>query len=322
MLAAVVRDMHARPQLSRQSIGDAIAGHTELQGSDLAAAIERVKFTLATLTLDDQSRLWSVMVQTPYALSLVYVASVVLLDSVELAAPVLPVLRRGPDDEGVDTTIGPFPRLDDAWVGFQMSADRRPRLPSLHAAQLGSRVHINGSNLVGDSVTLRFQHPLLPAQDVVVAAGDRDAGQLRLTLPDDATAQTAWAAGLYAVTAIVQRAAGAAQSQIWPLLVAPRIIAIAPNPAASAGGIVRLNITCRPQVLPQQAVTLLIGGREVPAEAHAAPTGTLQFVLNPAPIGADQLLWLRVAGAESMPVRIDPVSGTLVFDDAQRVSIT
>ena len=323
MLAAVARDMHARPQLSAQNVADAIAGHaTELGGSDLAAAVERVRFTPVTLTLDDQSRLWSVMVQTPYALSMVYAASVVLLDAIELATPVLPVLRRGKDDHGVDTTIGPFPRLDDAWVGFPASVDRQPRLPSLRAAPLGSRVLINGSNLGGDAVTLRFQHPLLPAHDVAVAANDRDAGQLRLTLPDDAAAQIVWVAGLYSVVAVVRRGPSRSESQVWPLLIAPRISAIAPNPAPSLGGAVTLNITCRPQVRPHQTVTLLIGSREVPAEAHAAPTDTLHFVLDPAPIGAGQLVWLRVGGAESLPVRIDPISGTLVFDDTQRVSIT
>ena len=323
MLAAVARDMHARPELTAQLVADAISGHaTELGESDLGSAVERVRFTPVTLTLDDQSKLWSVMVQTPYALSMVYTASVVLLDAVELATPVLPVLRRGKDDQGVDTSVGPFPSLDDAWVGFPASVDRQPRLPSLRAAQLGSRLLINGSNLGGDAVTLRFQHPLLPAQDMAIAAVDRDTGQLRLTLPDNAAAQTASAAGLYGVIAIVQRGASLLQSRIWPLLVAPRISAIAPNPAASVSGAVMLNITCRPQVLPDQRATLLIAGREVPAQAHAAPTDTLHFELDPAPVGAGQLVWLRVGGAESLPVKFDPIASTLVFDDAQRVSIT
>jgi hypothetical protein len=183
-------------------------------------------------------------------------------------------------------------------------------------------VLINGSNLGGDAVTLRLQHPLLPTQDMVITAVDRDDGQLRVTLPDNAAAQTAWAAGLYSVMVIIQNGTTSSQSRVWPLLVAPLISAIAPNPAASVGGAVTLNITCRPQVLPDQRATLLIADREVPAQEHAASTDTLQFVLDPAPVGAGQLVWLRVDGAESLPVKFDPVSDTLVFDDAQRVSIT
>jgi hypothetical protein len=323
MLAAVVRDMHARPLLTAQNIADAIAGHSsELDGSDLAAAVDRVRFTPETLTLDEQSKLWSVMVQTPYALSVVYVARAVLLDSVESATPGPPVLRRGSRDEGVNTTVGPFPRLEDTWIGFPDSVHRQPRLPSLRAAPLGSRILISGSNLGGDAVTLRFKHPLLPEQSIAIPPADRDADQLRLTLPDDAPAQGQWAAGLYGLTAVVQRGAAFTKSPLWPLLLAPRVSAIAPNPAASAGGTVTLTLTCRPQVQPEQAATLLIAGREVQAETHAAATDTLKFVLDPAPIGADQLVWLRVDGAQSMPVALDPVSGVFMYDAAQKVSIT
>lgn len=323
MLAAVARDMHARPQLSAQNISDAIAGHaTELGESDLGAAVERVRFTPVTLSLDDQSKLWSVMVQTPYALSMVYTASVVLLDAVELATPALPVLRRGTDDHGVDTTIDPFPRLGDAWVGFPASMDRQPRLPSLRAAQLGTRVVINGRNLGGDAVTLGFKHPLLPALDMPIGAPERDNSQVRLTVPDDVIAQTAWAAGLYTVIATVVRGKRASESEIWPLLIAPRISAIAPNLAPRVGGVVTLTVTCRPHVLPKQTVTLLLAGREVPAQPHPGRTDTLQFTLDPAPVGAGQLVRLRVDGVESLPVTFDPVSGALVFDDAQRVTVT
>ena len=264
MLGAVARDLHARPLLSAQNIADAIAGHlAELKGSDLGAAIERVKVTPVTFTLDEQSKLWSVMVQTPHALSMVYAASVVLLDAVELATPALPVLRRGQDDRGVDANVGSFPSLDEAWVGFAASSDRQPRLPSLRAAPLGSHVVISGSNLDGDTVTLRFKHPLLPAQNIEIAPAHRNSGQLLLTLPNDAAAQTAWAAGLYSVVASVRRGVASSQSPVWPLLVAPRISAIAPNPAARVGSVVTLSTTCQPKVLPDQAVTLLLADREV-----------------------------------------------------------
>jgi hypothetical protein len=323
MLGAVTRDMHARPLLTVQDIANAIAANSPaLVGSDLAAAVERVKFTPATLSLDEQSKLWSVLVQTPHALSLVYTASVVLIEALERETPALPVLRRGQEDRGVGAVVGPFPRLEEAWVGFVESADRRPRLPSLRAAPLGSRIFINGSNLGGDAVMLRFKHPLLPAQTIDIAPADRDGDQLRLTLPDDTAAQSAWAAGLYSVVASVTRGAASSETPVWPLLLAPRISAIAPNPAASVGGAVTLSITCRPQVLPDQTVTLLLTDREVAAQPHAAATDTLDFVINPAPAVTDQLVWLRVDGAESLPLRIDPVSGNFAFDDAQRVTIT
>ena len=70
MLGAVVRDLHARPILSRQMILDAIASQQFLSGSNLADAIEKVKFTPLVVSLEEMSKLWSVFFQTPYALSI------------------------------------------------------------------------------------------------------------------------------------------------------------------------------------------------------------------------------------------------------------
>jgi len=72
MLGAAVRDLHARPLLNGQAIADAIASRPALSASDLAASVERVKFTPIGMTLDEMSRLWSVMTQTPHALSVAY----------------------------------------------------------------------------------------------------------------------------------------------------------------------------------------------------------------------------------------------------------
>lgn len=322
MLGAVARDLHARPLLSAQNIADVIASQPLLSESDLGSAVERVRFTPVTLSLDEHSKLWSVMVQTPHALSMAFLASVVLLDAVEQATPALPVLRRGDDDRGVDAQPGSFPRLAHAWIGFPASELRQPRLPSQRAAWLGARMIIEGAHLGGDAVTLSFQHPLLPPNDIDIAPADRDAAQLRLTLPDDALAQAAWAAGVVSVVARVRRGAKSVHSPAWPLLVAPRITGMAPNPAASVAGAVTLTVTCVPQVLPEQTATLLVADREVIAEPHAGATGTLAFVLDPAPLVTNQLVWLRVDGAESLPVILDPVTGNFMFDDAQRVSIT
>lgn len=323
MLGAVARDLHARPVLTAQNISDAIGGNpSSLSDSDLGDAIERVRFTPTTLSLDEQSKLWSVLIQTPHALTVVYTASVVLIDAVETAAPTLPVLRRGQDDRGVNTTLGSSPRLDSAWFGFVQSEGRQPPLPSLAAAQLGARVLITGDKLSGDALSLVFKHPLLPPLTVDIATADRDEQHIRLTLPDNGPAQSTWAAGVYNVVADVRHGSAVSSSPAWAMVLAPRISGITPNPAARSGGSVTLSIACHPQVLPDQKATLLIADREIAAQPHAAPTASLDFVIDQAPVGNGQLVWLRIDGAESMPVRIDPANGGFAFDDAQRVSIT
>lgn len=323
MIAAVARDLHARPVLSAQVINDAIASRTELTGSDLASAAERVKLTPAQLSLDELSKLWSVLVQTPHVPSIVYQATVVFIDAEESPGAALPVLKRGEADRGVDTRLAPFPRLDTWWAGAPAAADRSPRPPSYPTAQLGARLVLEGAYLGGDTATLRFAHPRRPAQEIEVAFADRDARRLAVTLPDDATAQAAWAAGIYTVSARLRRGTTMQSSNVLPIALAPRVTDIQPNPSARDNtGAVSLQVTCRPQVLPEQSVVLLLADREVAAQVLGAPSDTLTFDIADAPVLSNALVRLRVDGVDSMPYRYDEPSRGFVFDDAQRITIT
>ena len=323
MVGAVARDLHARPVLSAQAIDDAIGSRAELAGSDLATAFEQVKFAPAPLSLDEISKLWSVMVQTPHVLSVVYQGTVVLIDAEETPGTVLPVLKRGQDDHGVDTRIGPFPRLDSWWAGADAAADRAPRPPSFPVAQLGVRLLLEGSNLAGDTVSVRFAHPRLPLLELQIAPEDREVRKLALTLPDDTPAQSAWAAGIYTVTARVQRGTATQESNVVPIALAPHVTAIQPNPAArDGGGAVSLQVTCRPQVLPGQSAALLLADREVQAQALGAASDTLTFDIANAPVLTGALVRLRIDGVDSMPFKYDEPSRGFVFDDQQRITIT
>lgn len=323
MLGAVARDLHARPALSGQTIQDAIAGRGDLAGSDLAEAFESVKFTPTQLTLDELSKLWSVMVQTPHALSLAYQGTVVLIDALESAAAALPVLMRGKDDRGVETRIGPFPQLASYWTGAVVAAEHKPRLPSFPATQLGTRLIVVGSYLGGDSVQLRFAHPRLPTvQEVEVPSIDRDVNELRLTLADDATAQDNWAAGIYSVIATVRRSGAVQSSNVLPMVLAPRVTTIQPNLALGGGGLVTLRVTCRPKVLVEQSATLLFADREVVAQARAIPTQTLTFDIEDAPALSNVLVRLRIDGIDSLPFAYDETTRGFAFDDQQRITIT
>ncbi|MGH7696556.1 MAG: DUF4255 domain-containing protein, partial [Gemmatimonadaceae bacterium] len=323
MLGAVARDLHARPVLTAQTIADALSGHSELGESDLASAFETVKFTPTPLSLDDMSRLWSVMVQTPHALSVPYVGTVVLIDALETPRVPLPVLTRGDKDRGVDTRIGPFPHLDAYWVGAPASSERKPRLPSYPAGQLGARLILEGANLGGDTVVARFVHPALAAaQEIEIAPADRKPNALQLMLPDDAAAQDLWAPGIYRASATCRRGPSAQTSNVLPVVLSPHVTSVSPNPASPVGGSVTLTITCRPKVLATQTATLFLADREVRAEPHAAATDTLTFVIDSAPQVTQQLVRLRIDGVDSFPFRYDDAAGGFVFDDQQRASIT
>ena len=100
MLGAVMRDLHAAPSFTPQRIAAASqdAGNDTFKqiiaDSELGQSLERVRFTPATLSLDELSKVWSIFFQTPYALSVAYQATVVLIEKDEPTQTVLPVRER------------------------------------------------------------------------------------------------------------------------------------------------------------------------------------------------------------------------------------
>lgn len=327
MLGAAVRDIHAKPVLMRQMIEDAIASETFLAESNLADAVEQIKFTPLSLSLEELSKLWSVFFQAPYALSVAYQGTVVLIESEENAQASLPVLRRGKDDQGVNTLLGPFPSIESIHIGAPGDAGRRPRAPSYPSAQLGAVLTLTGRNLGGEAVSVRFDHARLAVtKTIVVPSSDRSGAELKVTLVDDAPAQTDWAAGLYTVVAVVENGDAERTTNQLPLPFAPKITDIAPpNPVTrDLSGNVTLTITCGPQVRPTQRVALLIADREVAAQAHPADTDTLQFTVENAPVVTDALVRLRIDGVDSLPFTRQeiPPPPHLAFDDNQKVTIS
>lgn len=100
MLGCVVRALHAHPMLSRARLRglvqdpDLDESHEWLARSNLAEAPEAVRFTPVPLSLEELSKLWSVLFQTPYALSLAYQGTLVSIEADEPASAALPVRAR------------------------------------------------------------------------------------------------------------------------------------------------------------------------------------------------------------------------------------
>jgi len=97
LLGLALRTLHSRPVLTRQMIRDTLADplFSFLAGSDLADQIELVKFVPLSLSLEELSKLWSVFFQTPYALSVAYQGTLVLIESEETVRAALPVRQPG-----------------------------------------------------------------------------------------------------------------------------------------------------------------------------------------------------------------------------------
>lgn len=327
MLGAAVRDIHAQPVLMRQMVEDAIASEPFLSESNLADAVEQVKFTPLMLSLEELSKLWSVFFQAPYALSVAYQGTALLIESEENAPAALPVLYRGQDDRGVHVLLGPFPTIESIHIGAPEDAGQRPPAPSYRRAQLGTVFTLSGRNLGGETVSARFDHARLAVTKIIVVPlRDRSGTELKVTLADDVPAQTDWAAGLYTVTVVVENGGAERTTNQLPLSFAPKVKGIAPpNPVTrDASGNVTLTITCGPQVRPTQQAALLIADREVIAQPHPADTDTLQFTFEDAPVVNGALVRLRIDGVDSLPFKRQetPPPPRLVFDENQKVTIS
>ncbi len=324
MLGAVVRDMHAKPVLTRDIILNAIASQPFLTTSNLADSIEQVKITPLAMELEELSKLWSVLYQTPYALTVAYQVSVLLIESVDPVTPVLPVLRRGDQDRGVETVLGAFPLLDSIHVGEVADLIERLKLPSYPSARMGAILTVRGRNLSGDTVKLSFRHFLLPTPIIVtILPANRTDTQIIFALPSGAAADAAWPAGVYSVELTLTTPGGDRTSNRIPLTLAPQITGITPaSPIAGSGTDLTLTVTCSPQVRPEQLTEALFAGREIPAEAHAVAIGSVDFIVVNAPAVNQELLRLRVDGVDSLPFVLSGTPPLPSFDTAQQVTIT
>jgi hypothetical protein len=269
--------------------------------------VEKVRISPQPLNPEEMSKIWSGL-QTHYRPSAAYEVSVVLIESQRPRRAALPVLRRGPEDRGVETVLGSFPILEEI---------RRPPR-ARYGFQLGDTVELIGRHLVAEIVAIYLTHPLLSPLELPPQP-DSTADKLLITLSDNGTAVN-WAAGFYSVV-VSSGATGetARRSNALPLPLSPQVTDIAPNPATPDGsGSVTLTVQCAPPVLPEQRVRLLLGEREVPAQPHPAPTDSLTFNIADAPLG-QFVVRLRVDGVDSLPVQATPAG--LIFDPAQTVTI-
>lgn len=302
VLGRTMSILHDHPLLGADEVEAA------LPGNDLHEQIERVRITPQPLSVDEMSKLWTTF-QSQYRISAAYQVAVVLIESTRPARTPLPVLTRGPDDEGVSAQpdlIPPFPTLEAV-----IPPNQQP------SARLGDVLTIQGHHLEGDNVVVRFANPRL-ADDIAVAPQPgRTATEMTVQLPD---APANWIAGLYTLSAVISRAGEPDRTtNELPLSLAPRILNIAPNPAPrDADDNVELTLTFSPQVRPGQRAALLLGDREILSKPHDAQTDTLEVLITDAAIG-EHFIRLRIDGVDSLLV--DRSVTPPVFDPTQKVTI-
>jgi hypothetical protein len=190
------------------------------------------------------------------------------------------------------------------------------------AVHLGETLTFTGHHLEGDSVIARFRHPRLddPLDVGALPGSTGTTVQVPVEIAPATDAAT-WPAGHYLVSLVVRRAGEPDRStNELPVALAPRITSALPATVArDAGGDATVTLTVAPEVRTSQRASLLLGGREVPADAHTAQTASLDFTIVDAPPG-DHLVRVRVDGVDSQIV--DRTVSPPVFDTTQQVTIT
>jgi hypothetical protein len=304
LLGGVVRALHARPVLPREKLREVITANAGLLGgSDIAEAVEPVRFTPVPLSLEELSKLWSVLFQTTYALSVVYQGSVVLVEAEAMPGPSLPTRAR-------NLYVVPFRQV----VIEEVATEEGPLAPILASSTLTLR----GRGLRGDLTHVRVGRELAEPTRV----SDRE-----LVLPLSAVPSDRLRAGVQAIQVVQERLMGTPptphageESNVAAIVLRPTIVRRPGDPGdpevvehevrflpAADPLPPRVEVQVVPEVGERQRASLLLNRIDpAPALAYALPAppreadaGTLEFDASGVEAGT-YLVRVQVDGAESL----------------------
>ena len=278
--------------------------------SDLHHQVERLRITPHPMSLDELSKLWTTF-QTNFRISAAYEVSVVLIESTRAAKTPLPVLARGPDDQGAvaEGSMPLLPTLESIKMpGGQLSA--RPN----------DVLTLKGFNLSGSNLKVVVVPPHKTVERELTIEGQSTDEEIKVRIPLNEPDN--FPAGYYKLRVKLPKNGESfdRSSNVLVFALAPRIAA----PALPIGGVTRvggtatITITPEPPVLPEQQAALLLGDLETVANSRKDKADPLVFIIKQAPVGKF-LARLRVDGVDSQ--LIDFSKTPPVFDPNQTVTI-
>jgi hypothetical protein len=230
VLGSVVRHLHSRPLLTRKMIQDTIsdAAYSYLSTSNLADAVDFVRFSPLSMSLEELSKLWSIFFQTPYALSAAYRASVVFIEEELTPVTPLPVRER-------QLFVVPF---------------QQPFIENLDPQVLttGATLTIRGQNLRGDVTKIKLSGAVVPPATV-------NNRQITVALPGTLRPGVRSAQVIHDFKFGTPQDHRGFESNVAPFILRPQIMT-APIPNTNAGD--TLTLTLAPPVDRKQSVDLVL----------------------------------------------------------------
>ncbi|KQX25806.1 MULTISPECIES: DUF4255 domain-containing protein [Ensifer] len=309
MLGEVMLALEHEPLLSKTTIHNAIEDNDELEDSDLEAALARLRVTRQLMTIDDFSKIWSIFYQVPYALSLSYEVSHVVIETSATPPVPTPVAHPGLWVSPVSTL-----RLD--------AAGRAPG--SIIPPVWGGILHVAGRGLAKPGLELEVDGGGLAMSGV-----RQSEAALAVTLDAPTFGGVELAVGVHKLQAIAPRTSAdqpdhvRARSNALAFALSPAIVVgtiTAPAGGTTATGTVDIGFT--PSIRSDQAVRLLLDVRNPAAPAQVILAGripvegganaaSLTFSFVSLPRG-DYLVRADVDGLLS-PVTLDSTAGSSTY---------
>jgi len=309
------------------------------QAVTLADQIELIKISPRYVKADEMSKIWTSL-QAHYRPSMIYQATVVLIEKTRSVRSAPPVLTRGSEDCGPvvqANLLPPFPTL----LAVNLP-DAQP------AVRSNGKIELFGHHLAGKNVVVRFENPRLNLQLIasgaalVIGAPDFTPAELK----DDDTLRFAdarievdlgqalpangWAAGNYSVEVDVVRPGDTAArtTNALAVAIAPSFATTGPDKPVvvpGANNTVTITLTCSPTIQPRQTISLVLGDQELPGPSITAvtPTPTFNGTLPAAMFaqGSSHLARLRVDGVDSLYLILNPPPAPPAFDPTQRITM-
>ncbi len=289
LLGSAISALDREPTLTRERIRETIStaqganpSHYLTQ-SDLAEQLQRVTISFQSINLEELSKLWSLLVyQAPYALSVTYLASAVLIEGAGTPRPALPVRERKlfgmPFQQPVIESIS----------------------PSLINAE--SRITIKGHKLAADRVRVTFggfSDPVTPT--------DVSDQLIKVRRPNGLRA------GVNSVQVVheLNFGAGSASESRRGFESNVAAFVLRPSITVQSADSTKVTLTFNPKISKTQRVMLLLNKVDSPTSAYCfkAPkdngitngeeTDTIKFTITNVMAGK-YLVRVQVDGAESL----------------------
>ena len=295
LLGYAMQLFHENAVLSRGAINTALSPSPDvgavlppalraLAECGLADQVEHIRITPASMNTEEMSRLWSAL-QAHYRPTAAYHVSVVLIESVRPARTPLPVLSRGITAH--PSLLPPLPTLQQIAL-----TSKQP------AAWLDETIDLTGFHLDGASRQVHLVNERFAVDELLAATGASAGGLMQFAIPAARAAD--FPVGIYQVSASLVRPGETAPraTNRLGLVLAPHILGLPINTPRDGAGAASFTLNFQPQLRAGQTVSLVLGQQEIAPQAFVAPTGTLDFIIEDAPIG-DHLVRLRIDGIDS-----------------------